>query len=152
MADFAERDWKYLRSIHDEMLSSLCDRINRQAADIIQAPAVSEHAKYQGLHKHIQEADDIIAACFNDWRRSTIAHRASSLRRHKVLTQDQFDHLSPGAQEVLTTLESVFKRKSKPNIASLPNAGSARNPTFSSRLQNAPEDNFSCRCSQWIRC
>jgi hypothetical protein len=109
MDDFAERDWKYLRSIHDEMLASLCGRINQNAADIIRAPGKDEHAKYLSLYKYIQDADDIVAECFNDWRRSTIARRAASLRSHHVMTQDQFDHLSPGAQDLVTALESVFK-------------------------------------------
>lgn len=82
MADFAERDWKYLRSIHDEMLASLCSRINQNAADIAKAPGKDEHVKYLRLYKYMQDADDIIAECFNDWRRSTIVRRAVSLRSH----------------------------------------------------------------------
>lgn len=110
MADFTESDWKYLRSIHDEMLSALCGRINQQAANIVRDQTEAEHAKYLRLFKHVRASDEVIAQCFNDWRRSTIALRALCLRRHKVLTQAQFAHLSPGAQDQLNALESILKR------------------------------------------
>ena len=30
-----ERDWKHMRSIHDEMLHKLCENINRRAVEIV---------------------------------------------------------------------------------------------------------------------
>ena len=109
MADFTESDWKYLRGIHDEMLSALCGRIDQQAAEIVRHQAKSEHTKYLRLFKHVRASDDVIAQCFNDWRRSTVALRTLCLRRHKVLTQVQFEHLSPGARDLLNALESAVK-------------------------------------------
>ena len=44
-----ERDWKYLRKIQPEMLSALCARINRQAMELLQSQAESEHKKYLRL-------------------------------------------------------------------------------------------------------
>ena len=110
MADFTESDWKYLRGIHDEMLSALCGRINQRAGEITRDQSESEHAKYLRLFKHVRASDDVIAQCFNDWRRSTIALRTMCLRRHQVLTQEQFEHLSPGAQDMLNAMEPAVKR------------------------------------------
>lgn len=108
---FPERDWKYLKSIHDEMLFALCGRINQAAVEIVQAKAESEHAKYKRLYKHIQESDDVIAECFNDWRRSTIGQRAFSLYRHRLLTASHLTHLTPESREFLKALEAIWKRK-----------------------------------------
>ena len=110
---FAERDWKYLKRIHDEMLASLCAGINQQAADLLQSPAESEHAKYLSLYNHLRKSDDILAESFNDWRRSTIVQKAACLYRHGVLTQEHLAQLSPDAQECVRFSESLWKEKKK---------------------------------------
>ena len=109
MPGFTEKDWKYLRSIHDEMLSSLCQRINQKAVEIARAQGESEHAKYLKLFKYIHDADDIIAQCFNDWRRSTIDQRALSLRHHNLLTHDHLENLTPDAQACVKMWESLTR-------------------------------------------
>jgi hypothetical protein len=106
---FQERDWKYLKSIHDEMLFALCEKINREAVEIVQSKTESEHAKYRKLFRHIHDSDDIIAECFDDWRRSTIARRAFGLYRHRLLTADHLAHLTPKAQESIKALETIWK-------------------------------------------
>ena len=67
-----EKDWKYLRKIQAEMLSALCARINRQAVDLLQSHAESEHEKYRRLYEHVKDSDRVVADCFDDWRRSNI--------------------------------------------------------------------------------
>jgi uncharacterized protein YprB with RNaseH-like and TPR domain len=57
-----EREWKYLRKIQPEMLSALCAGINRQAMDLLQSHALSEHEKCQRLYKHVRDSDRINAA------------------------------------------------------------------------------------------
>ena len=75
---FPEKDWKYLRTIHDEMLAALCGRINAESAAILAAKGPSEHEKYLKLFRHVHDSDDIVAACFNDWSRSRIGRQSSS--------------------------------------------------------------------------
>ena len=106
MTDVPERDWKYLRSIHDEMLAMLCSRINRQTIDLLACQTATEYEKYRKLYSHIQKADRIVAECFDDWRRSTLLQRVVSLRRHKVMTQEQFEPFTPGTQECVKAWES----------------------------------------------
>ncbi len=67
-----ERDWKYLKKIKSEMLEALCDRINKEARHILEVSAKSEHEKYLSLYRHIKDSDQLVADCFNDWRRSNI--------------------------------------------------------------------------------
>src|SRR6185369_909481 len=72
MSDIPERDWKYLRSIKDEMLETLCKRINDEASRIVTSKSGSQHDKYLRLFKHVMDHDDNMGHCFNDWRRSNI--------------------------------------------------------------------------------
>ncbi len=80
MNDIPERDWKYLRTIRDEMLQTLCKRINDEAVRIVTSKSGSEHDKYLRLFKHIMKKDDIVGFCFNDWRRSNIINHILWLR------------------------------------------------------------------------
>jgi hypothetical protein len=66
MGHIPEQDWKYLRSIHDEMLEKLCRRINQGAARIAKDSSLSQHERYLRLYRYLQEQDEIVAHCFND--------------------------------------------------------------------------------------
>ena len=100
-----ERDWKYLRSIHDEMLHKLCADINRRAAELATSGGENPHKQYLVLYRYIRDADSIIADCFDDWRRSRLVAMVMQLRRHGLLTDEHVGKLSPEAQEWLRMVE-----------------------------------------------
>ena len=100
-----ESDWKYLRSIFDEMLQELCSRINNQAAEIALAEDGSPHEQYRKLYRHIKDSDKNIADCFNDWRRSNIKMKILSLRKHGLLLDEHVRSLSNETQEWLLKAE-----------------------------------------------
>lgn len=97
-----ERDWKYLRSIQKILIANLCLRINQEATAILQAQQGSEHDRYLKLYKHITKADDIVAECFNDWRRSNIWLKISHLHRHELLKEEHLQNLTHETQDLLT--------------------------------------------------
>lgn len=94
-----EKDWKQLRKLKPEMLNTLCLRINKKAEEIIQTPEKSEHEKYIDLYEHIQESDDVVARCFNDWRRSNIWIKFHALLREGLLTDKHVMSLSDESEE-----------------------------------------------------
>jgi hypothetical protein len=99
-----ERDWKYLKRVQGEMLSTLCGRINRKAMEILHAGGLSEHDKYKKLYRHIHDADKVVGDCFNDWRRSTLFFHILHLQRHELLTQEHLEHLTEATQASLKML------------------------------------------------
>ncbi len=106
---FPERDWKQLRKFNPDMLNALCLRINQQADRIIQSSEKSDHKKYLELFKHIQDSDDIVANCFNDWRRSNITIKISYLLANGLLTDDHIQQLSDETQEQIKVLRMLQK-------------------------------------------
>jgi len=100
-----ERDWKYMRKVQEDLLATLCERVNGQAMDILKSEANSEHEKYGHLYRHVKESDDIVADCFDDWRRSTLLMKLLALQRHGLLTSDHMQHLSGETQERLKALK-----------------------------------------------
>ncbi len=100
-----EMDWKYLRSIQSGMLSTFCEKVNRKALEILRSGEMSELDKYKALYKHIRDSDDIIAQCFDDWRRSNILLKAMALRRNGLLTEEHLRHLPLCDSEVVRVSE-----------------------------------------------
>ena len=104
-----ERDWKYLRSIHDELLHELCSRINRKAVELATAEGKNPHERYLALYRYLRESDEIVAKCFNDWRRSMLDLIVLNLRHNRLFTDEHVKHLSPEAQEWLRFVESSMQ-------------------------------------------
>ena len=104
-----ERDWKYMRTIHDEMLHALCARINKRASGIVTSGADDPHKLYLKLYKHIETSDDIIGECFNDWKRSRISAKIIALRVHKLMSDSHVEGLSDSAQAWLSKVETMHK-------------------------------------------
>jgi len=102
-----ERDWKYMRKVKEDLIADLCEQINGQAMDILKSEAKSERERYGLLYRHVQESDDIVANCFDDWRRSTLLMKLVALKRHGLLTSDHIQHLSEETQKRLKALEEL---------------------------------------------
>jgi len=102
-----ERDWKYMKNVKEEILTTLCKQINGQAMDIIKAEANSERERYGHLYRHVQESDDIVADCFDDWSRSALLMKLVALQRRGLLTSDHMQHLSEETQKRLKALEEI---------------------------------------------
>ena len=93
MNDIPERDWKYLRSIKRELLEALCKRINDEALRIVTDPSPSQHEKFLRLYNHLMEENEVVAECFDDWRRSNILDKLLALRRRRLLTDEHVSRL-----------------------------------------------------------
>jgi len=104
-----ERDWKQLRNLKPELLNTLCTRIHKQAEVIIHSTEKSEHEKYLELFKHIQDSDDVVARCFNDWRRSNISMKLGQLIGEDLLTNEHIQNLSDATKEVIESWRSFPK-------------------------------------------
>ncbi len=94
-----ERDWKYMRSVHDDLLATLCERINSQSSAILADFDGSEHDKYLALYQHLQDSDRIIGDCFNDLKRSNLMMKFCALKRYGILTPEHIEELSPETQD-----------------------------------------------------
>jgi len=105
-----ERDWKYMRRIHDEMLHALCSRINQKAVDIATAEGKNPHERYHELYHYIEKSDSIIADCFDDWRRSSISAKILFLRRHGLLLNSHIKNFSESAKEWLSKVEELERK------------------------------------------
>lgn len=102
-----ERDWKYFRSVRDELLAALCGRINKESAAILSNPACSEHEKYIALWRHINDADEVIGECFNDPRRSNLLMKLFAMQRHGLLRPEHVENFSPETRDRLQAFKQL---------------------------------------------
>ena len=108
---FSEKDWKYLKRIKDEMLSTYCFGVNKKVAEIVYSTIGSEHSKYRALYKYLHEADEVLGLCFNDWRRSSIAERVFNLHAHGLLKEEHLARLSEVARSFIKRCEDFSGAK-----------------------------------------
>ena len=106
-----ERDWKYIRSVHDDLLATLRERINQQSAALLASFDGTEHEKYLRLYRHIQDSDEIIALCFNALKRSNLIIKLAALQHHGILTPKHIENLSQETQEKLQALKQVEQKQ-----------------------------------------
>ena len=101
MHPIPEADWKFLRSVKDELLTELCKMINDEVPLIIRNTSLSQHEKFLTLYQHVMNKNDVIADCFDDWRRSTIFDKLLMLQKHQLLTDSYKSRLSTETQQRL---------------------------------------------------
>jgi hypothetical protein len=98
----AERDWRYLRSIFDEMLNELSRRLNDEVRATLARSDLSENEKRRAVYDLVQTNDRAVADCFDDWRRSRLFERCLALRKHRLLTPERLANLTPEFQQMIT--------------------------------------------------
>jgi 5'-deoxynucleotidase YfbR-like HD superfamily hydrolase len=101
-----ERDWKALKKIRQETLEMLCARINEEGREILDSEDSSEHEKYLALYRHLDKSDDIVADCFNDWRRSNAKFKLLFLQREGLLSDS---HIQNFSEEIQFLLQEFWK-------------------------------------------
>lgn len=111
MREIPERDWKYLRSVKDELLEALCYRINDGARRIVADQAYGQHERFLRLYGYIMEQNEVVVDCFDDWRRSNILAKLFHLRHHGLLTDEHLARLSAQTR-VRVTRPTVGGRES----------------------------------------
>ena len=117
MREIPERDWKYLRGVKGELLEALCHRINDGARHIVADQASGQHERFLRLYGHLMEGNEVVADCFDDWRRSNILDKLLALRWHRLLTDEHLSRLSAETQDRINRLTSVWAGERPTNDA-----------------------------------
>lgn len=107
MEHILEPDWKYLRSIEEEMLEELSRRINEEVRRVLGKTDISEYEKRGEIFGIVTERDKVVAECFDDWRRSKIIERCWALRRHGLLKEEHLNRLDPETRRRILVLEKI---------------------------------------------
>src|SRR5688572_27678290 len=99
--EITSQDWKYLSKLKETLLNRLCDRINSKSMSILNDSTKSHYEKYIALYKHIEKSDRMIADGFNNWKRSQAFICLTFCKKHKLITDNEYNELSDNTKKVV---------------------------------------------------
>ena len=101
MREIKESDWKILRQLQSQALERLCKEILQEFEQINADTAKTFHERYLSIYKNLRRRDKDIADIFNGFSRSTALLRLAAIKRHGLLTEDEFSRFSEETQEAI---------------------------------------------------
>lgn len=86
MSEFPEADWQVLRSVHDEALEKMCERILAEVIEAGTKPGLTYRQRYLDVYSLVKERDKDVANTFNNWRRSWALITLRFMLKHDLLS------------------------------------------------------------------
>lgn len=102
-----ESDWKKFRALKDPLLNRLAERINARIESIIADSTPSPYEKYLRVFEEVKKSDDIIARCFDDWRRSRFMDLVLSCYREGLFTESELSEFSEDTKQLILNLKDL---------------------------------------------
>jgi hypothetical protein len=87
MRAIPESDWKQLRALKTRALNAACARILDAVTQIVQQRDGREHEAYLALWELLHKRDALIAAMFDDFKRSTAVYKLAAWQRHGLVSE-----------------------------------------------------------------
>ena len=105
-----ESDWKCLKKLKPTLLERACANINKEAELILKNKENrDQYQVYMALYDHYQKKDDIIAACFDDYRRSTAKQRILNLVYYGIMSEVELQGFSDETKEYVEFMRKMIK-------------------------------------------
>ena len=98
---FPEKDWKLLRALQEEKLSTFCERTLSKLSDAIESEESTPREKYNNVWKILEKEDDKLGLMFDDLKRSNAVQKLGAWRRHGLLTDEDLAQLSEDTQRAV---------------------------------------------------
>jgi hypothetical protein len=104
--EIKESDWKYLKKLKPVLLERACANINKEAQLILENKENrDQYQLYMALYDHYQKKDDMIADCFDDYRRSTAKQRILSLVYYGIMSEVELQGFSDDTKEFVEIMK-----------------------------------------------
>jgi len=110
MNNIAERDWRHLRAIKQELLASACEDIFHKIEQVAASRHGKEHQAYRELWKLLEQEDRKISEMFDDLTRSKAIFRIAALVGYGVLSPQQLSGFSAETRQQVSTLVGFQRR------------------------------------------
>lgn len=104
MERIAERDWKTLRAMKDDVLNAACERILDKAQSVLDNREGRNYQAYLELFKLIEAEDREIALMFDNLKRSTAIQKLIAWRTRGLLADEDVAQFSDETRRILSFL------------------------------------------------
>jgi cysteinyl-tRNA synthetase len=108
---FPERDWKKLRSLKDSALEEVSNRIIEKLKTLIESREGGSHKTYLRLWETIHAEDKVIAALFDDLKRSSALFKLAAWKTHGILSDDDFKDFTEDTQNRINAILEIMQSK-----------------------------------------
>ncbi|NIM10551.1 MAG: hypothetical protein GTO45_01025 [Candidatus Aminicenantes bacterium] len=109
--EIKESDWKYLKKLKPMLLERACASINKEAESILKNEENRDQLQvYRALYRHYQLQDDMIAECFDDYRRSKAKLRILSLYRFGIMSDAELEGFSDDTKDFVRDMMELDRR------------------------------------------
>lgn len=93
MDGIKESDWKYFSKIKPALLDRYCGKVLAELQDLY-GKSGTAHERYLDIWKLLKKRDQVLADCFDDWRRSTMLTKAMIMHRNGVIEPQEMEGVS----------------------------------------------------------
>ncbi|MEZ9597151.1 hypothetical protein AB4298_21330 [Shewanella sp. 10N.261.52.F9] len=104
MSSVPEKDWKLFRKLQVELTAKACELVFERVENITNDRVGKEHQSYLDLYNLIDDEDAKIAEMFNNPTRNNVLLKIVSLKKHGVLSDEQFQLFSEETQEFVSRM------------------------------------------------
>jgi hypothetical protein len=95
----AESDWKNFRSIVPELRERYLRAQNTELISTLQDESLTPTEKFWTASERMDEIGDILRACLDDHRRSTMIHALRRMYHHRMITDQDLNGFSEEVRE-----------------------------------------------------
>ena len=99
-----EKDWKKLRSLQDEAIQAVCDRVFDKVNELMQSKGTDSYGAYKRLWQLLKREDKQIALMFDDLKRSTAVFKLAMWRQNGLLSDADVNELSESTQKSIAAI------------------------------------------------
>ena len=104
MKDIPEKDWKYFRSLKDNILNRFAKTTLSNINIIIASKEIeSKHEKYLKVYEYIHERDKILDNQLSDFRRSNAKLKILEIYRMDLIKLQEFDQFSDEVKDFVNS-------------------------------------------------
>jgi hypothetical protein len=94
-----ESDWKNFRSIVPELRERYLSAQNTELISILLDESLTPTVKFWTASERMDEIGDILRACLDDHRRSTMVHVLRLMYHHRMITDQDMNGFSEEVRE-----------------------------------------------------
>jgi hypothetical protein len=101
----SEADWKVFREVRVSALERFCERVLSEVSRLAAETGRSSHQRHLAVFKLVEKQDELLAAMFDNPRRSTALLQLLRMRSEDLLTGEEFVRFS---SETRATVQGVL--------------------------------------------
>ena len=105
MREIKESDWKVFRKLHPIAVERYCQRVLAENEQLVKDTTQTAHERYLAIFRLYFDRNKEMARLFDDFRRSTAWMQLVAIKRHGLITDEEFAEFSQETRDFFAGFE-----------------------------------------------